>query len=99
MAIPGSFFQLQISRILSDVFEVLLSATVAGNSCSHLRDGDFIADSNVDWPRSSFQSHGSSMILTMPIMVLKYWNADTFGNLFKSQVFGRRWANRAMPGI
>jgi hypothetical protein len=71
MAIPGSFFQLQISRILSDVFEVLLSATVAGNSCSHLRDGDFIADSNVDWSRSSFQSHGSSMILTMPVMVLK----------------------------
>jgi hypothetical protein len=29
-----------------------LSATIAGNSCSHLRDGDFIAGSNVDWSRS-----------------------------------------------
>ena len=52
MAAPGSFFQHQISRILSDIFEVRLSATIAGNSRSHLRDGDLIAGSNVDWSRS-----------------------------------------------
>ena len=82
MVDPLIFFQHQISCILSDIFDVLLSA---GNSCGHLRDGDFIAGSNVDWSRSinsvpqviddlGYACHG----------VEKYWNAHSFGNQFKS---------------
>jgi hypothetical protein len=33
-------------------FEVLLSATIAGDPCSHLRDDGFNAGNNVGWSRS-----------------------------------------------